>query len=658
MSDLGNISEFLKEGSGAGVADLDWLSVDESEYRQTDTLPKQNLDVVPDLKALWNHNNESALHLVPNKDVRTMGDLSNAHGPLRTSPEDISRTARLAIMRYDELNRIKEELTSRFDVESLRAAKTVLATVFAERGLLGKLYVDSKDFPSCAQGGRSVEFVRRYAGEAKYVLAKHACGGCCHRQVSGGKDHCSVFHKEIQLQVPYSEELAQQVESLQLAKGREIQAKTSDPKERIRQAYLAPATKRNAIFSGQMQIPQPTISTEEANTKLIAAESLIRKNREQEQQRVAASKAKPILDMLRREMLKGRSQEEIVLSLRLSFDLRDLQETKELWKPLASEIGLYGVVYSTQESFEDCREGANLLAKHASTVKAIVAGKKCGSCIFNQINRCMMYGRKLVASPAEVYTPDTVKAVVHEHKIAGRLPWNADRLDWGKEPSKALKAVHKAASGPKPTAPLTSRLGAERAFAGAGHHAYKTSSLTIREITKAAARYLNEGLYGVELAELLKARFDPRDLLASKEEIRKVIADQGLQGIKFIDPTIYDDYGKGCKEAARLHRSRLVPYIKMGSKCGSCVYQTEPGHCSVINKTLVVEPPYVDKAAEQRAVLASGKASEVSYESLMNNGLSMLAEYQIQNGSTDIDLGKAPEAQLGSIEFGGNGIDL
>ncbi len=312
----------------------------------------------------------------------------------------------------------------------------------------------------------------------------------------------------------------------------------------------------------------------------------------------------------------------------------------------------------TQDSFDDCREGADLLAKHGSPVRAIVAGKKCSSCIFHQANRCMMYGRKLVASPAEIYTPETVMAVVQEHKTAGRLPWNADRLDWGSTPVTALKAIHKAASGPKTTAPLTSRLGAERAFAGQGHQTYRTSSVTIREITKVAARYLNEGLYGVELGELLKSRFDPRDLVASKEEIRKVIAEQGLQGVKYIDPTIYDDYGKGCKEASRLHRSRLVPYVKMGSKCGSCVYQTEPGHCSVINKALVHEVPYIDKAAEQRAILDSGRASEVTYASLMNNGLTMLTEYQIQNQPGDIDLGKAPERGPSAIEFGGNGIDL
>lgn len=49
MADLGDISSFIKEGS---VANLDWLDVDEKQYRELDTLPKQNLDISPDMQAL------------------------------------------------------------------------------------------------------------------------------------------------------------------------------------------------------------------------------------------------------------------------------------------------------------------------------------------------------------------------------------------------------------------------------------------------------------------------------------------------------------------------------------------------------------------------------------------------------------------------------
>ena len=74
MAELGDISSFIKEGS---VANLNWLDVNEQQYRELDLLPKQNLDIAPDMQALWSHEDKSpSTYLVPNKDVpRTMGDL-------------------------------------------------------------------------------------------------------------------------------------------------------------------------------------------------------------------------------------------------------------------------------------------------------------------------------------------------------------------------------------------------------------------------------------------------------------------------------------------------------------------------------------------------------------------------------------------------------
>lgn len=663
MSELGDLTNFMKEGSGVGVPDIEWLAVDENEYRGKDILPKQNLDFAPDLARLWDHNGEgSALRLVPNTDPKTMGDLSKAHGPLRTAPEIIIRTARLAVMQYDDPARIMEALTSRYDSESLTSVKTALEQVFAERGLLGRFYIEASDFPGCEQGGKSVDFAQKTASSARFIIAKTACGNCMHHQAQpDGSQHCGVFHKQIQLQVPYTPALADQVDALQLAKGKVVQASQAAPRDRIKAAFLAPkATSDAQHFSGQTQyVPPSTVTPEIAKSDLIAASALVKKNREAELVKTAELKARPIVAFLRREMIKGRSMEEVVQNLRLSFDLTDLKATAPQWKPLVDQLGLYGVVYSTQDSFDDCREGADLLARHGSSIKAIVSGKKCASCIFSQVGRCMMYGKKLVANQNEVFTPEVVKAVVDEHKTAGRLPWNADRMEWGTTPVAALKALHKAASGPQ-VAPgsLGTRLAIQTQFAGAGHQEHRANPLAIRDIVKSASKYMNEGLYGEDLANVMKSRFDPRDLFASKEELRKVFAEQGLQGIKYIDPTIYDDYGKGCKEAGRLHRSRLVPYVKLGSKCGSCNLRGPTGACSVLNKPLVTEPPYVDKLAEQRAVLASGRSTEVSYESLMNNGLSMMAEYQLQHQDPqDIVFSSDSKAPV-SIEFGGTNIDL
>ena len=50
MADLGDIGAVLEEEP---ASNLDWLDVDEADYREQDTLPKQNLDAVPELEAQW-----------------------------------------------------------------------------------------------------------------------------------------------------------------------------------------------------------------------------------------------------------------------------------------------------------------------------------------------------------------------------------------------------------------------------------------------------------------------------------------------------------------------------------------------------------------------------------------------------------------------------
>lgn len=655
MSDDLDLTEFMKEGS---VSDLGWLDVNEEQYRQMDRLPKQNLDIAPDLQALWSHTDPSSIKYVPNTGgPRTMADLSQVHGPISKASEDLIRTARFAIMQSTDVNKISTTLKSRFDGNILRGAKTALASVLAERGLLGRVYIAAEDFPDCNRGGsKSSDFVRKYASDAKYLLAKTACGDCAHRQAGSG--HCGVFHKQIVMEVPYTNELAREVEGLQAARGKAVLASEASPKERIRNAFLAQSVNQTPAFTGHAQAPARPIVAGNVDEKLISVANLTQKRDEAARAKVAAEKARPIIATLRREMLKGHSPDSLVRALRLAHDQRDLQETRAHWEPLFREAGLYGVVYTTQDSFSDCREGADFLARHASSVRAVVAGSKCSSCIFSKAGRCMMYGKKLVANASEVITPETVSAVLDDHRIAGRIASHSKKMSWGNTPAEALKALHRAASSPLP-ATTNLRSNIEQAFYGNGPRTMQSSDLTKREVVKAAKQYLNEGLYGNDLGMVLKGRFEVRDIVAAQSELRPVLAEQGLQGIKYIDPTAYDDYGAGCKTAASKHRSRTaVQYAKVGDKCASCVHQTRPGSCSVLNKQLVVEPPYVDKLAEQRAILASGRSTEVSYESLMNNGLTMMQEYQLQHTASTIDLN--PEAvSIGSeIEFGPHQVKL
>lgn len=661
-----------------------------------------------------------------------MGDLSGDHGLLRASPDDIRKAARFQLMQSSDMALFRQVMAQRFDMHSLREARSELAEVIGERGLLGPFYVAASDFPSCHKGrSATTSFVHRYARQARYVLAKNQCSDCVHKVAGGGV--CSVFEKQIQFELPYTEAEAAALENQQRGRGYVVTASTGSPRERIRLALLAPqhevpapaalpkpvenvarllqahtapealvlppdltglrqaaraaigeamaegrydvhqaqaAYKRVAstatpegladetalaqgvplaprpqyVGAGQQTLPAPeAASVIQAN--LVAASNLTRQRDEKVRMALAADKAKPVLALLRKEMLLGRSETELAHALKSAFTTTDLAATREHWAPLFREAGLYGALYATQESFPDCREGASFVATHNPGLRAMVAGEKCTGCIYNKVGRCLVYGKPLLASVNDLLTPETVQQVFVGHKMAGKVAaWDTHLIQG--TPREALKALHKAAA-MGATAPKASRDTVVRAFTGhAPQHTTRTD--TLRAIVASAQRHLNEGLYGADLGRALRARFDARDLVAAKDDLKKVMAEQGLQGIYFVDPTIYPDYGHGCREAARLHRARQVPYVKAGSKCLGCVHQAQAGQCSMLGKPLVAEVPYPgDKAELQRQMLASGPATKINPADLVNNGRNMMAEFELQQRGMEVNLD--PETTLPEI---------
>jgi hypothetical protein len=675
MPDLGDLSDFLKD---AAVSNLDWLDVDAKKYRTESVVPKQNLDVRPDLEALWDHKDKpSTTYLIPNVvpvppfkgsgEPHTMGDMSQAHGALQKGTdligEGIRRMARVALMQSPDPERLRAALLKSYDLETLNAHRQVLVETLQERGLLGKLYISASDF-DCQTGHKLPgQFVKRYANDAPFVIAKDTCAECVYaKKTPVGGQNCAVFHKEIVVDVPYTEALAQAIEETQKAKGKEVKTASDRlPRERIRLALLAPETGRptaNGPYQGQgtAYVRAPVVVPPEiANQKLIQAGDLLRKKNASV---LNERKATEILGFLQRELLKGLDVTEVAKGLRLSFSLEDLQGTRNEWEPLFKEAGLYGHVYSTQESFDDCHTGADFLAKHGSSVRAIVEGPKCASCIYHKVSRCMLYGKPVIASAEALYTPETVAAVILETTTANRLaPIDGKVASSSGSPRDQLKAIHRALRRdglPLQAAP--GRLDIMRAFHGNAPQ-QKFDPLRRPEVI-AARKFLNEGLYGEKLRLALRCRFEPEAIIAAKNELRPVLAEQGLQGIYYVDPSVYDDYGAGCDEAMRLHRSRVLRYAKVGPKCSGCVLQTQPGFCSKLNKELVVEPPYVDKQAQQRAVLASVSSMETLPAEIMMKS-NIMAEYEMQHGAPDIEVDAPRQARLPMpIEFNNRKINL
>lgn len=616
----------MKAVLASQVSNLDWLDVSQEDYRALDTLPKKNLDIAPDLIEAWGRSTPST-GLVPNTGAvipKTMLDLAPT-GDRDPYPEGIVRTARLLVIQAKTSQEIVDGLTKRFPLAHIKSARTALAPVLAERGLLGRYYLDAKDFPQCAKSQAATsKFASQYAGSVKYLVAKTECADCRY----SAKNQCAVFQKELVPVVPFTEVDADQIEQYQGSRGLQAAVKSVDPRERIRQAFLASPVQQTG-FSG---IPNVAAG-------LIPAAALLRKaqsvgDRDGQQAQVKQAAAAPVVALVRRELLKGRSQRDTFKALRLSFDLTVLRETAAYWEPVFKTAGLYGVAYATSDSFTDCREGAKFLAKHASQVRVVVAGDKCTGCRFANGGACQAYGKRLVASVDEALTPDTVQWVIENHRLAGKLPWDAASRQWGNTPQEALQAVHKVATSHHPyvqTAPTRGlREGQRLAFAAQS----QTSDLTVRDVVKQARHLMNAGLHSTRLVKALSKKFDKRDILASADALKPVLAEQGLMGHSYIDPTAYQDYGT-CREAAKLYRGSKVKLAKMGDKCATCMGQQVPGKCSVLHKQLVAEVTYPNgRIATQKAVLASATQAGPA----VNNGADMMAEFGMGSQQVDIDL--------------------
>lgn len=576
MADL-DLTEFFKEGS---LANLDWLSVDEEEYRKLDNLPLQNLDVLPDLETLWSHDESGTVpHIIPNTgtvptpgitDPRTMGDMSEVHGVLRSNdsgimklPGAIVKVARLSLMQSTDLSQLRAALTSRFDMDTLRQYRDVIASVLAERGLLGKLYIDSKDFAGCATG-QANEFVTRNAASAKYILRKEACGDCTHcKSTTAGTPVCGQFKKELTVDIPYTDNLASKIETEQKNLGKEVLASTAAPRERIKLAYLATEAQplsEGYTGPGVLQVQPNTLSTKEASEQLIQASDLVRKSKRASQ---IALNAKPVIDYLHREMLKGLTKSEITSGLKMAFTEKTLRDTVSHWGPLYKEAGLYGVYYIKQSSFSDCQGIANFIAKRNPNIRAVVADTACPNCTLNK-KACKAHNKPIVKAASALFTFKTVEDVLLEHKMSGRLSSKV-ATTWGKTPEIALRAIHEAVRNHRTLVEASNRLSTQTAFTG-NSYGYQTSGLVKTEIVKRASRLLTEGLYGQDLLNVLKGQFDVRDLVAAKSEL----------------------------------------------------------------KTLVSDAKYSDKLAKQREIMAAEHVA-VDPATLVNNGSSMLAEFDMQH---------------------------
>jgi hypothetical protein len=146
---LGDISNLMHNQS---VSDLSWLAVNEEDYRASEALPKQNLDIIPEFqKALINEGDERVPTLVPlrphtvvnsNPLDRSYGNNASSYNlvPVETIVNRVASYVMVNMPSKVMADRLKKE----FALQDLHAAGQQASEVINERGLLGNVYIDAK----------------------------------------------------------------------------------------------------------------------------------------------------------------------------------------------------------------------------------------------------------------------------------------------------------------------------------------------------------------------------------------------------------------------------------------------------------------------------------------------------------------------------------
>src|SRR5690554_973896 len=180
MSDLGNLAHLLTDESKS-LADLDWLDVDQDEYRRLDRLPRQNLDSIPELEEQWKYlTDQDRFRLSP--ENREPSCPNTPFWSERSQANDLGDPAKLEIVEAFFRRDLQAGLTVKeaaarvsrsFDADLIKKAFPRIKAASREEGLLGVVYVDASLFPGWDR--KKTADIQQDLGpmgrNARYVLA-------------------------------------------------------------------------------------------------------------------------------------------------------------------------------------------------------------------------------------------------------------------------------------------------------------------------------------------------------------------------------------------------------------------------------------------------------------------------------------------------------
>lgn len=358
MSDLGDIGSIIDDQP---VTDLDWLDVDEEEYRASEKLPQQNLDAVPELEAQWSKLTEADKYRL-SPENRAPRNPKTPFWSERRVPGEITGEDAVAIVEKFAKRHVQAGVKGRdlidilkrnFDSNVLSMSKDAVRSVLEERGLLGSVYIDSELFDECYKGG-PVKGLTANTKPAKYVLGKTKCNDCIHNR----EGRCSVFQKEIVFDVQYTDTLWNEYEERLQMEGKDIERLKGLPvKARLQKALLASPMPSPEALDGKPIVAAPAneISYEEALGQLRSADI--------KQEIVANLRVQRKQERLAYAMMQGNHGPFV----------RDLIASDPDLAPLENELHILGNLYLDLSYFATHKIAATFM-ESLETVPPIVVG--------------------------------------------------------------------------------------------------------------------------------------------------------------------------------------------------------------------------------------------------------------------------------------------
>lgn len=603
-SGLGDIDHIL---CNQGVVDLSWLAIDEEDYRKHEALPKQNLDIIPEMQhALSIGKDDDVPHIIPLKP-HTIVNQNPVDAP-QLSPTDMTapirnRVAHLMIAGLPT-SEIRQRLSLEFAPGDIKLASDAVNEVLFESGLLGNVYINSKHFPRCASSKIEQKLVKNHAKKALFVLAKESCPGC----VCNHGGFCSSMDKKIVDEIPYGPKLAANYHQQLAAEKRPIDLSNvslskREWKEKIRSAFtqLPIVSSPDGILKIQTRLgPKEPVITAADMAAFWARRST----------KTIDSTPSAAYVKYARRMMEGHDDVAVLAG----------SGSSELVS-LASEYGLLGHTYLDMDALGGCRNTVSFIQNRNDSFTAsrndgignvpdfiLRRAAICPTCKGLPDGACAELSRISVITNAK---PTLDKRTFARSLIRAIGRGSIANLDARVAASKVkddanwtLLTAQANLYEPKEVSVASYEGASVNYYHGAPSPAHELgkAEMNPEEVRKTLSHLMNTGLSGRSLQAALLKRYSRDDLAQVPEIGRRASVNDGVQGHYFIDPTAYRDYGHGCNDGAKSFRKQGALHVLAGDKCTGCQLQTHTGWCSKYSKELVNQVPEEVVVASREAM--------------------------------------------------------